>query len=246
MTTTTGVVLRGAAALAATVAGVWGGGVAHAQGTTYTDPGAFMDAVASAGFGGGEHYDFDDLPAGTVIPFGSPIPPGTTKPWQPYQWQYDSGLFLPVNGLITDAFDAASGENAFGLDTPPGRFLPGDYLDVDSGAGLPQYAVGLMLIASPLVPAGAVTLEAGPLSVANADAPLTVLPDGGEVYFLGILSDTPFTRFTIASDPFSGVFAYTIDDVWQVVPAPNAGAALAVGLLLCGGRRRCAPRASLT
>ena len=58
-----------------------------------------------------------------------------------------------------------------------------------------------------------------------------MLPDGGLVYFIGLVSDTPFSAAQIRFNPESvGTFLYNVDDI-TTAPIPEPGASL----LFCAG-----------
>ncbi len=214
---------------------------AHGEGVGYTDPEMFDAAIEDAGYTLTSVFDFDELEAGTRIPYGGSIPPDEDKSWFFYDWLYETGDWVEASGLITNLTDATSGDNSLGLNSDYERFLPGDYIEVRHDVDDPGYAVGLFVITSPFMPGGLVTLTAGDTIIANDDTPFDVLRDGREAFFLGVVSDTPFLSFSVGSKPLAGVFDYSIDDVVQYVPAPATIGLLPLMILSLLRRRRPSP-----
>lgn len=78
----------------------------------------------------------------------------------------------------------------------------------------------------------AVVLYDGDTRVGLYGAPS--LPREDYPYFVGLVSDVPFTRAEIACDGCG----YRLDDVSIPVPEPNTAMLLAAGLLMLGSARR--------
>jgi len=192
----------------------------HAVPVTYTDPVAFFGDLPGAA----SVLDFEGLADGTIIADGSTVG-GIT-------FRYDFG---GVQMMVTDAFDTTSPVNSLGTDDGD-VFLDGDDFDLVFDAAS---AIGLFFITSPdenfdediLLTAGGATANL------IASDLIETLPDGGEVFFLGIID--AMSTFTSASITTvgGGFFLYNVDDIVigeAAAVAPVAGSLWLFGLGLAG------------
>jgi hypothetical protein len=144
---------------------------------------------------------------------------------------------------------------SFGADgeTPDtSTFYPGEYFTIAMQNGDPLYAVGVFLNADPdVTQPGDFYLETGVGTVLNGNAPEMGVGDPlgrATMYFLGLISDTPFYSAEIGSryglDPLSYRWFFNADNLTvanqQLIPEPTTFAVLG-GLVGVGGwvaRRR--------
>lgn len=179
--------------------------------------------------------DFEAFAAGTPIPSGSALGAIT------FTYAIDDGAGGALALQVSDAWDATSGTRALGLEDPANgdQLVAGDAIAF--GFATPARALGIYLIASDPLLAGDARLVGGGLSAPNGAA-LATLPDGGLVYFLGLVADGAFAGATLEFDAGAAeAFLFTLDDVTHVlVPEPTTLALLG-GALACLARRR--PRA---
>jgi len=188
---------------------------------TFNDPAAFVAALQQAGLAPAPALTFERLAPGTLLPTGQQIA-GYPGFWSFQDWVDDPGFFVPVAAEVTDYFPTHSPLNGLGLSSAWGRFLPGDRVGVFHGGGTQVRAVGLVVVTTPYVPAGAITLSTPLGSVSNLDSPFAVFGQGQastEGHFLGVIADTPIIGCELSSAPLSGVFAWTLDTVYGSMPA---------------------------
>ena len=206
-------VLPGMAALAAMQA---------AAGTlTFTDQAAFFAALP----GTPSTLDFEAVPVHTAVPSGATIS-GIS---------FDYSLGGLTMGIVDD-FDTTSGRQSLGQNDPGNfdQFVAGDGFELDLLA--PAAGVGLYFIttADPVF-AGDIQLVTPAGTALNAGTPNLTLPDGGTAYFVGLISDTPFSQAGVQFDPGAvGAFLFNVDDITIADPAASA-APEPSGWLLCGG-----------
>lgn len=155
--------------------------------------------------------DFEFISAGSTFPSNVSI--GTVF------FSHNAG---GLDFQVSDAYDQTTpdGANALGLSTEDELFWSGD--EVVMTTGYPVAAFGISIIASPGdVQPGDLTLFVEPdVFIANSATPDAFLPDGGEVYFFGLIihGATELDRFSTAilstDDPEGlGYFVFSIDDV---------------------------------
>ena len=179
---------------------------------TYTEQSAFLNQLNSYSI-----EDFDD-PAITssIIASGSTFNGITYR----HALQDGAGGFLDMN--ISNQFDTTSGSQYLGVkDGLDEVFLDGDGFTMSFA---PVMAIGLYVIGSPLdVYAGDLSLSTSGGTVINSGTPEWILNDGGEVYFLGIITDNSKSFFTSAtlSTMGTGTFVYTVDDIIRSSPVPE-------------------------
>jgi hypothetical protein len=211
---------------------LWGG-VAQAALLTFTDQALFQNAISSSP--GQSTLDFEDPPlaAGTTLMSGDSAG-GIT-------------FTFALGGLdviVTNQFHTTSGTQYLGLDDGgDALFFSGDALTL--GFSGPRHAVGLFVIGTPGdVQDGDVVLSVSAGSVMNTTTmPMpSVLPDGGEAFFLGLVqtdSALGFTSATLASlgDISNPTFFWSADDITTagrpttVIPEPGTLVLLGTGML---------------
>ena len=134
--------------------------------------------------------------------------------------------FGPSSGEIDSGFDTTSGTHYLGLDIGFGFLSGGDFT---LNFNQTWQAIGLFLIASDVLFDDDITLTAGAGSISNVASTTSVLSDGGQATFVGILDSDGFTTSQLFTylDAFTGqgVFEFTIDDIQlvnftQTVPEP--------------------------
>ncbi|WP_447971365.1 PEP-CTERM sorting domain-containing protein [Nitrospira sp. M1] len=202
----------------------------------FTDRIAFQSALS----GPETVVNFDNVSAGTEIQEG--------VPFQGMTFTSNVDNVLGRSGLIVSAeFFTTSPLNYLGVnDQFSNEFLFGDELNVNFQN--PVQAVGLSIIGSPMATqANDFLLTAGGGSVFNAGTPEETLIDGGEVFFLGLISDQTFNSAQLISfgDQLDTSLGFNIDDISTVtpsnaapVPEPSAALLLGTGLLMLGGIAR--------
>lgn len=208
---------------------------------SYTDPTEFESAVADLTE---IDLDWDSLEVGTTIQSGDTLNFGALA----FEWTFSFFDCPPENpdcgsAIITDQFDALSPNvNLFGANAQPSFFLPGDAVTVTKTSGPGLLAIGLYINSSPFTPEE-ILLTVGSDSVTIAGPPLETLPDGGELFFLGMVSDTAFTEWAVSSEEASGLFGYLWDETKVYIPEPATLVLLVFGAV-CGLRTpRCECRA---
>ncbi len=195
---------------------------------TQTDSAAFLAALP----GPSSVLDFDGLTASTVIADGDTVD-GIT-------FNYNFG---GVQMLVTNVFDTTSSPNFLGTDDAD-LFLDGDDFSISFSAA---NAVGMSFITADPLFDGDIVLSAGGTSVSLSAADVQqTLPDGSNVYFLGIIDD--MNTFTTASITTigGGFFFYNVDDITiaqqtqqtQQVPEPGILLLFAIGMMGLKLRRR--------
>ena len=193
-----------------------GASTGHALAATYTDSSSFRAALP----GPATTLDFESTAAGTLIPSGTSLD-GIT---------FTYGL-SPEMLNVTDAFDTTSGTNALGLTGGDEALLDGDV--VSFGVATPVKAFGLFVITSDPTLAGEIQLVTPVGTVLGSATEETRLGDGGIVYFLGLISDTPFSSATLESANDGEInFAYNVDDVTMAAPEPGTPVSLAAAAAL--------------
>lgn len=189
--------------------------VAMAEVQTYTDRASFLAALPSAN--GETTITFETIDAGSHIESGDSI--GGVG--------FDYAIADRVLA-VTQAHDQVTLDGRQSLGLAPSvsattsmpfdsAFLSGDALSLTFDE--PVTAVGLSVIASPGdLRAGDVQLSFADGQVVNDPGPAFVLPDGGQVFFLGIIADARSIDAQPAVlesfDPErSGLFIFNVDDI---------------------------------
>ncbi|MFW5640516.1 MAG: hypothetical protein ACOC0H_05070 [Thermodesulfobacteriota bacterium] len=174
---------------------------ANAAPITFTDEAAFMAAISDFDT---QTLDFEDSEAGDLIPSGDSL--------EGILFSYD---IFDESMAVVDEYDTTSGNNSLGL-TLDGEvrgnnyFWDGDEFDLFFG---PVHAIGLYFITSDFAIAEEIRLETARGTAYNSEESL-LLNDGGLAYFVGMVSDAPFTSAHIgfAADGESN-FVYNVDDI---------------------------------
>ena len=194
----------------------------HAAPMPYTDAATFLAALP----GPAQTLDFDSEAPLSLIPSGGSLD-GIT-------FVYDFG---GVSLEISNDFDTTSPPNTLGTDDG-GVLQDGDDFDLQFA---PQAAVGMYFLTADALLDDDIVLTAGGVDANLVAADLqTTLPDGTDVYFLGLID--PMGTFTQASITTlgGGFFLYNVDDiVIAILPEPSSALLVGAGLLLCAapGRR---------
>ena len=195
--------------------------------TPYTDPAAFAAAVALFP-GTPASIDFDSTAAGTTIPNGGAFG-GITF----------TLTSVPLDFVVSDFFDTTSGENALGVEGGDQSFIALDEWDMSFGD---TRALGLYIISSDPLFEGDIELVTSAGTATNSGVELDILPDGGLVYFIGIVADTlPFSSAQVryGSLVTADNFIYNVDDITRLVersaPEPSM---LVLALAGAAGLRR--------
>ena len=189
-------------------------GAAHAAPVAYTDFASFEAALPGAA----ATLDFDATPAGTAILSGTGLD-GIT-------FSYDFGGPLLQ---VSDGFDTTSAPHFLGTDDGD-LLLDGDDFSISFASAS---AVGMFFLsADPLFDAD-ITLSAGGVSASLSAADLEqTLPDGTDVYFLGLIdAGGAFTSADVATIG-GGFFTYNVDDIVTVaaIPEPTSALLMLVGI----------------
>ena len=191
-----------------------GGQIASASPIAYTTRAAF-DAATT----GLSTIDFDALNAGDIIASGSSV--------NGVEFVYDFGGFqMEIQGHL----DTTSPLNSLGTDGD-GTFVAGDSFVMNFGT---VQAIGMYLIAIDEIFAGDFSLSIAAGSGDNSATSIGSLPDGSQVYFLGLVDPDGFTSATLES--LAGPqFLFNVDDIVtgqarQTTVAPEPSSLLLLGL----------------
>ncbi len=202
----------------------------------FTNSAAFQAALPSPA----SIVNFDNVNAGTSVQEG--------VPFQGISFSSNVDNTLGRSGLIISAeFLTTSPINNLGVDDGfSNEFLFGD--EVALSFSDPVQAVGLSIVVAPTVTlSNDFQLTGGGGSIFNIGTPEQTLFDGGEVFFLGLISDQAFTNAQLISfgDQSDTTLGFNVDDISTVsaanpapIPEPSTLFLLGTGLLMLGGVRR--------
>lgn len=194
----------------------------------YTDRASFIAALPGAAL----TFDFDSLSPGDFIADGSMVG-GIT-------FNYDFG---GVSMMVSNVYDTTSSPNFLGTDDAD-VFLDGDDFRMSFA---PASAIGLSFITADTMFDNDILLTVGGNSVGLLESAIqATLGDGGNVYFLGLISDSAsFTSATVSSYGGSGgpYFTFNVDDITTAEAVPEPGSVALFALLgscagLYGWRRK--------
>jgi cysteine-rich repeat protein len=188
----------------------------------HTDAAAFAAALA----GPATTEDFDALADGDPVGMLGDL---------------DFSTSAPVEApLATEAFDTASAPVSLGIDNLDEALLDGDPLAIVLAQSAD--AIGLRIVTSDPALQDEMILVTPVGAAANAALVESSAPDGGYVYFVGLVSDTPFSSAVLGFEQDAATnFVYTVDDVTlHFVPEPGFLVSLGAGIafLACAQRRR--------
>jgi cysteine-rich repeat protein len=187
--------------------------------TPFTDEAAFTAALPPGSF---VLEDFESLVAGDPVGALGGI-------------TFTEGVDAE-GAAVTDRYDTTSPTLSLGLENPDDALQDGDWLFMEFDTAVD--AAGVLVVTSDPPVAGEILLVTPHGKVPGAATPAATLEDGGLVYFLGLVSDTPFDRAVLAFDSDGEVnFVHTIDDV-RYVPEPGSWLSLSstlAGLWLLAG-----------
>jgi cysteine-rich repeat protein len=175
----------------------------------YTDDAAFGAALA----GPATTEDFDGLTGGDPVDTLGDLTFYTAAPVE-----------LP---LATEAFDTPSAPVSLGIDNLDEALLDGDPLEI--ALAVPADAIALRIVTSDPALLDEMILVTPVGAAFNAALVESTASDGGHIYFVGLVSDTPFSNVVLGFEEDAATnFVYTVDDV-QVRFVPEPGFMLSLG-----------------
>ena len=202
----------------------------------FTDSAAFQAALP----GPASVVNFDNVNAGTSVQDGVPFQ-GISFTSNVDNIPGRSGLIVSAEFLTTSPLNNLGVDDGFSQE-----LLFGDEVALNFSA--PVQAVGLSIVAAPTVTlANDFQLTGGGGSIFNVGNPEQTLFDGGEVFFLGLISDQAFNNAQLISfgDQSDTSLGFNVDDISSVsaanpapIPEPSTVFLLGTGLLMLGGIRR--------
>lgn len=155
--------------------------------------------------------------ASTTFDFDAPVDPFSYFTLD-YQDDYGSS-----SGVVDSGFDTTSGANYLGLDIGLGFLAGGDFTFTFNQT---WHAIGLYVIASDILFDDDAILNIGTGSVGNIASTTTVLSDGGQATFIGLVDTAGFTSASLVTyldaNFGQGVFEFAIDDLQLVSLAPTS------------------------
>jgi hypothetical protein len=175
---------------------------ASASITTYTDSTSFQTAIT--GFSSST-VNFDALSVG-------PISEGTTLGGITFTSSLGGGDGLAIQSL----FDTTSPSNYLGSTDLSGAFFPGDSITMTFN---PVNALGMFIITDAAPNANDFSLSTSSGIAQNSATVLQVLPDFGQVIFLGLTSTSNFSSATLTLDSGAGEL-WNVDDITTAAPLP--------------------------
>lgn len=181
--------------------------------TAYTDPTAFTGATSALAV---THFqNFDSQADGSYA----------TNYGKLSMW----GNGLDSNGLTAislppvavNAYPTTSAANAMGAQSGTRQLLSGNSDSVSFSFTGPVHSFGISLIGNPsptgipAIPFWKMTINTpSGFSAYSTTDPLATLSPGNDHYFLGVVSEVPFTQVTLYSDNDpNAVFSFNIDDI---------------------------------
>ena len=166
---------------------------------------------------------FDQLATGTIVDTLQGV-------------SFDSNIGVDL--IATTGFSTTSGVNYLGVDDGGFEvFLPGDVIELSFAQAVRTLSVNF--ISTPNTPANVFGIQTQLGNVLNTSVPTTILPDGGEVFFVFIAEPIPFSTATLTTAS-SGVFSFNVDDIAFAVDEP-ATITLFLSMLLAMRAYRAVP-----
>jgi hypothetical protein len=191
----------------------------------FTSSAAFLSALGSTAI----TETYESLPLNSLIPAGSTID-GIT--YTSFPTDADGA---EAEGRIDNLFNSL-GNQSLALqrdDEDPaltGFFFPGDSMTVSFPS--PVDAVGIFFNVG-VSPVGSLTVTTTAGSAGNGPS-----YDVSTLYFVGLISDTPFTSATIGGD-LTVTTGFNLDNLtYAPIPEPASLILLATGLVTLAARRR--------
>jgi hypothetical protein len=175
--------------------------------------------------------------------FGDTIPSGNTFEGITFTYSLTDLGGDPLTMVVDDYFDTTTSPNYLGLLADNGdyvNFVSGDSFTMDFAQ--PINAVGINIITNDvLLPGDSFSLSLALTGIGGIITspllPSSTLPDGGQVYFLGVASDQAFSSVVFGSAGTALEFVHD-DIIYAAVPVPPAIWLFGSGLLFIGRMAR--------
>ncbi|KPJ91869.1 MAG: hypothetical protein AMJ53_10550 [Gammaproteobacteria bacterium SG8_11] len=167
----------------------------------------------------------------TLIDFDALAPGTPVTTIEGVTFSSNTGLDL----IVSNIFDAASGDNYLGVDDDWDEvFLPffGDVITLDFAEAITSLTVSF--VSTPFPPTGSYSISTLLGNAVSQAIPDFILDDDGEVFTVMFESATPFMMAEL-SGGIDGVHSFNIDDIQftpTAVPEPTTLALLGIGILI--------------